>query len=198
MPSATTANLIGSPADVRDYQSEQTYKYDRGLVTMPVAGAVPGRKIIRLHGGYGTRIVEWTASRAGKPPVIPALADTGRDVVLGGDVTTVLPVPTGNGPGFLWRVSGRYEFAQYEPRVAGTHTIVAGSYPYGIVPNDAVANAICGPGRAAISGLDPDVDDLPDAFAKAQAESVNTADEKYVWPFTYLPPVFTNDQILGG
>lgn len=189
---------IGKPSDVRDYRSRQDYQYESGVVMMPTAGATAGHKLIRLHGGYGKRIVEWTASRTGKPPVIPALADAGRDKVLAGDVQVDLPVPTGDGPGFVWTVSGRYEFAQYSPRLAGTTTLMGGGYPYLLAPNDAVATANAGPGLAAIAGLDPAVDDVPHAFATAVAPSeAKVADESYVWPFTYLPPVFTNTRILG-
>lgn len=61
----------------------QRYKIDRGWVSMPLASANESgsrtSSLIKLHAPSSTRILTMTASRNGKPPMIPALKEEQED-----------------------------------------------------------------------------------------------------------------------
>lgn len=183
----------------RDYDMEQSYEYDTGVIAVPLAGAVPGMRKVRLHGGYGLRVAQWKAQRAGKPPIIPSMADTTGDTFLAGSVNMSLPRGNPEASGYNWDVSGTYTYIQLTPRRVGQVTFSAGGYPYPIGGVDQLAQDIGKPGFDAAAAAEAAGTDPVDAFGKAvQPTEQDRANDTYLWPFTVLPPGFTNDHLIGG
>jgi len=69
----TTFENIPNVADYGDYRMSHDYMTDQGLISVPIAGATEAFVTIRVHGGIGFRNVDWVASRAGRPPIIPGI-----------------------------------------------------------------------------------------------------------------------------
>lgn len=180
-------------------RSDQSYEYDSGIVALPLAGATPAHRLIRLHGGFGRRTVSWSASRAGKPPIVPSMANTQGDVFLGGSMETALPVPNPQVGGYNWSVSGVYTFVQTTPRKAGTDTFSAGAYPYPMSPTDQLAQQCTTPEAIAATIAATPASAKTNAFGLAVSpDKEEHRNDTYLWPFTLLPPVFTNDYLIGG
>lgn len=180
-----------------EYVGDSSYEYDPGILALPTAGATPGFALIRLHGGIGRRTVSWNAKRAGKPPIIPSMTDTPGDTFLGGTASLGLPNPNPQVGGYNWDVSGAYTYVQTVPRIVGQRTLSAGSFPFPIAPNDAIASALVEPALGPVAAA-AEVDKA-DVFAKAVSPTAaDRAADTYLWPFTLLPPAFTNDYLIGG
>lgn len=119
----------------------QTHAYETvtGLIVIPRCIGNP--KIVRLHSGYGTRRVQWSATRVQRPPVIPAAEDLTNDTYLGGTVWAELPIPDPIRGGYNYHVKGEYVYLQtvvrdaYDPnqqthRTPGVDSLPTGVYPY--------------------------------------------------------------------
>lgn len=168
---------------------------------MPIAGRVPGVRRIRLHGGFAFRRVTWSASRTGKPPVIPTPTDVGYDLILSHTVTPSLPDENPNIAGYNWRVKGEYLYIQGWPRRPGIDSLPTGSYPYLVQPNDTIATSLASPiypgavaSASSVNPLFPNPNN--DTMCILGVQAVHGDD--FVWPFTALPPVFTSPSVLGA
>lgn len=186
----------GAPSYTK-YEQEHEYHYDNGLIALPVAGTTAKHRIIKLHGGIGTRIVKWHAQRRGKPPVIPNMDDLDYDTFLGGTVTPTLPTPDPQGIGFFWVVSGEYSYVQTRPRIAGNNTFPTGQYPFPVAPNDTIAGQLISQNISDFNDADPATENPYDKLAQKLGEAVNHDNERYLWPFTVLAPQFTSPSVLG-
>lgn len=196
MPIPQELRVDGEPGSYRDYTQVHEYRNNRGLVVLPVCGCTAAHKVIRLHGGFGTRTVKWTASRGGKPPMIPAATDTYGDTLLSETVAPALPVPNSTADGYDWVVSGVYEYVQNSPRVAGVNAFPAGQHPYLVYPQAATAADMIPPiytspnyppsGRA---------DRQTEILAQElDPESPLTGS----WPMPVFPAAYTSTHIIGG
>lgn len=170
------------------------FHYDTGVIAVPTAGAEPGHKLIRLHGGIGRRVVNWDVRRRGNPPIVPTMSDTTGDTFLGGSIMPSLPVPTrdAQGRGYDWKVKGRYEYVQDDPRVVGTDAIPVGQHPF-FYPAAATAAAqlVGSSGFAAYQ-----TDGFAGFVGVAEANLELQDDGTYLWPVLALPATFTSTHIV--
>lgn len=194
MPQGT---IDPSSASYAEYEQDQQYDYDPGLIVLPVAGPTAAFKKVRLHGGLGRRVVAWKANKAGKPPIVPSMTNAGSDTFLGGHINLAAS-QNPQAAGYNWSAAGVYTYVQSAPRIVGVDTFNAGAKPYSIAPNDTLAAGLSGPGLAAAAGQSTDRARTHE-FAKAVSPTAeDRADDTYIWPFTLLPPVFSNDFLIGG
>lgn len=169
----------------RGYTQDHEYETDTGLLPLPVAGRTPKVRLIRLHGGMGTRIVKWTASRVGAPPIIPTPTSTAYDRIIEHSVTPSLPVPNPQGAGYDWTVKGEYRYIQVTPRTPGINTLSTGGYPFPLAPMDVLGNVtlntVVSPGVAIPAGNPADT-----IMAMIANTVVNHESGAFIWPFTAL------------
>jgi hypothetical protein len=174
------------------------YTQDHSYETDP--GVTSAHRVIRLHGGLAMRRVKWTATRTGKPPIIPTPVSTNSDRIIAHSVTTSLPTPNTQTLGYDWAVNGEYLYVQATPRIAGTHTLPTGGYPFPMGAVDSVASAIISSKignytTPTVGAINP-IDSLMTAIGE-DAAHVDHDEDKYLWPFTSLPKSFTSDRILS-
>lgn len=181
--------------------SDQThdFSYDRGLIQLPVASRVAGSRLIRLHGGCGKRVVRFRFVREGKPPIIPAMADTSGDTLLAASVAPATPMPSVTGRGLDWVVSGEYVYAQDTPRIVGNHALPVGQHPF--LDRSLVSETQAAVPSSAINLYVNTVSEDPaTAFqllveTTAAATTIN-ADGDYSWPLFALPTAFSSNHII--
>lgn len=193
MPAPTRVTSVGA-GEYTGVAQDSTYENVTGLVVVPRAasGAVP--KLIRVHGDYGLRRVQWLSARNGRPPIIPAQEDLGSDKYVGGTVTASLPTPDPMTGAFNWKVTGEYTFLQsVRARKAGTDPLPTGAYPYPLQPQDAIAQTLL-VGVTAGTGYSNPLEDL---MAGLGASLVNH-NQLYPWPFTVIPVEAASGGLIGG
>lgn len=178
--------------DYKNHQVENKFVGDDGLVVLPVASRTPAFRLIRLHGGYGTRHVRWKTTREGKPPIIPAATDTAEDKLLSATVVTELPRVNNSG-GYDWTVGGEYRYVQLVSRRPGYSALPVGNYPFVVEPQATRAAELIRPVASAYAG------DLPfqALIAKAQGLPV-VSGGSITWPLLALPAVLSSTHIIGG
>lgn len=178
----------------QDYDScnqSNEYRTVGGVVQLPVAGRTSAHKLIRLHGGYGTRVVKWRANRYGRPPVIPRAQDTTGDTLLGSTVTPQLPRPNEYAGGFDWSVSGEYVYAQNTVRTPGTDTLPVGNYPFVLPTQERMATALAGQTQES-----PSPSNFNAYFSSLGEALYDPTTGSYVWPFLALPPAFSSGDLI--
>ena len=189
--SAPGTRTIEGAESYRSVRQDHEYTTDIGLLPLPLASPTPRVRLFRLHGGLSMRRVKWSASRAGKPPIIPAAADAGSDVLISTEATPALPVPNSQAGGYDWGVSGEYLYVQTKPRTPGTNALPTGGYPYPVPGIDGLLNAIVTPaiGAALVNqGLD--------AAISLLSAPVNHTTDSFLWPLTTLAPVFSAPDLI--
>lgn len=184
-------------ASYTNYAQDHHYENETGLVVLPVASTVAKRRIIRLHGGTGTRRVQWTASRKGKPPIIPVPETTAYDTLIASRVTPALPSPDPNTGGYNWTISGEYVYSQVKPRQVGTDTLPTGAFPFVVGVSDTLAATLAAPFLAVFQAAQAGSLNPFDAVVKAISANLSHESDTFFWPFTYLPPAFTNDNLIA-
>jgi hypothetical protein len=183
------------------YTQDHTYNYDPGVVAAPLASALPQVRLIRLHGGFQTRKVDWTASRNGKPPVIPAAVDTVYDKLVGAVAVVGLPVPNRDAAGYNWNLSGSYLYVGAAPRIPGVHALPTGSHPYPVEPQNSLAQERAANMSSEIEAAAEAIanaaeDDTPKSITDAVSALLATDNQLGVdqpWPFTFFDPIFSTD-----
>lgn len=188
--------------DYDQYNQQHQYNTVPGVVQVPVAGHSSQHRLIRLHGGYGTRTVKWTAARYGRPPVIPKADDADGDILLGTTIAPCLPSPNDSAAGFNWLITGEYTYAQESPRVPGTDTFPVGSFPFATPTQSRAAQLISGAAGAILQGVldaaeqsgneDPDFDTY---YEKMADQVYDPETGLWSWPFLALPPTFSGATI---
>lgn len=179
---------IAGAGDYDESTIRNQYVTVPGVIQCPIAQQTAGHRLIRLHGGYGTRVVKWTAERSGRPPVIPAAVNTSvdGDTLLGYSVMPTAYRPNNTAGGYDWHVSGEYTYAQETPRIPGQDALPAGAFPFGLTLQDGLASAIVAPMN--ITGGQPD-------YVTIGADTFRS-DGNYYWPFTTLAPVFSSESLI--
>jgi hypothetical protein len=195
-------NVIGNPNaydqaagnQYQDFHINTAYDYDPGILVLPVAKAdgTPGVEVVRLHGGFGTRRVNFGGRKTGSPLVLPAAADTDKDLLISATVVTPLPSPNPQNGQYTWTAEGEYIFVTADdvngPRIPGVHHLPTGQYPYPLPTQDAVAESI---GDGTPGSIEKLADDLRDDNSGNDIPS-----NEYVWPFTLYPAAFFNPLLL--
>lgn len=192
--------------------NQQLHTFDdvSGLRVVARAAAGSPPKLVRVHGDYGMRRVQWKSARAGRPPVVPRPEDISistpdgsfsvtTDTYLGGSVDLPMPQINEKQMGYDWEVNGSYTYLQTKNRKLGTDPLPTGGFPFQVFPNDAMAarllvdNGI----QVTVSPGDPTVN--PDALAiTAIAAVLVDHGATYLWPFTTLPAQTVTSGLLGG
>lgn len=179
-------------AGYQDYakvEQHHEYRFVPGVVQVPLAQRTAGHRLIRLHGGYGERIVTWESQRMGRPPTIPTAEDLSTDTLLGHTITPSLPRPNETAAGFDWRVSGTYTYAQNTARVPGTDAFPVGLFPFILPVQDSAADALSSEaGQTSPSDFTAYYNALGDAI-------VDKTSGNYIWPFLALPTQFSETLI---
>lgn len=102
-----TENLAGahteSPSGI-----QRQHVHHSGLVVGPTAGG-PAR-VIRLHDPYEGESVEFTMTKFGAPPIVPAFTAPDSNHVFLSGARAVSSPPPGGVNGHHWSLSGRYEY----------------------------------------------------------------------------------------
>lgn len=167
------------------------------IVARCKAGAAP--RLVRVHGDYGVRTIQWNTSRTGRPPVLPKPGDitdgtTVTDTYIGGSVEVPTPQHNEKEAGYDWTVSGAYTYLQTTNRKLGTHVIPTGGHPHRVLPNDDVARAmIQGAGVSLSPGAETPVADMIEAVAAKYMDHAKL----FTWPFTALPTLTVTNGLLG-
>ena len=196
MPS-TNQPEVAQYNDYSDYHQDNHYTYDTGLLALPVAGAESAVKIIRLHGGYGTRKLDFNMSRQGRPPIVPTMVDTPNDTFLGGSLGCALPSASQNSQGYTWTVGGEYTFIQTTPRIVGLNTFPVGTYPGSMTTQD--LGALGQGGDDAVPPYESMTLENYDNFWNGIAAStVDIPSGTWTWPFLAFPPIFSTDLALSN
>jgi hypothetical protein len=125
------------------------------------------------------------------------MADTTWDTFIGGTVSVALPQFDSQSGGYNWKATGEYVFVQQEPRIAGENTLPTGGFPFAVAPNDSIAATIAGGFTGGFTNDDPTVNGF-DNLAISISSTVSHDDDRYLWPFTFLPPIFATDQLIGA
>lgn len=190
------------PAAYQEYEQTHEYSFDPGLVYLPVASATPQKPVrIRLHGGYGLRVTDWSASRKGGPPTIPQYrldndADSESlkptDRILGASTTVHLPVMDTNKGAMDFRASGTIVMCQVldtGPRVNGVDPLPSGRYPFAIPAVDTIMSPYLDGYTETESG---------GTASKQVAEYLNRntdlTERSKPWPVTVYSQVFTHPE----
>lgn len=106
-----------------DYRGKQIYRYDSGILQLPVASeTVDGTiecELVQVYAPIGQRIVQFTAENEGLPPKMPdPFQDINEnEVVITAVVTWDFPVPLPSGLGYAYRAQGEYTYASKKPWV---------------------------------------------------------------------------------
>lgn len=183
--------------DYTNYEQDSSYTYDTGLLALPVAGSESAVKVIRLHGGYGTRTLKYDMARKGRPPIVPTMIDTPNDTFLGGTITTELPTGGQTSLGYKWHVAGDYTFVQTTPRIVGLNTFPVGIYPGPMIPQDIGAQGQGG--SMAVPPFESQTLENYDNFWNGIAAStVDISTAGWTWPFLAFPPIFSTDLALSN
>lgn len=169
--------------DYGQYQMWHSYSTDLGIITVPIAGVTEAHVTIRIHGGLGVRNVNWTASRAEKPPIIPSL--TG-DLIDGGDEIQGFSVrfsqqPNEKSSGFNWNCEGSYQYIQPISRIPGNDTFPTNAYPYVINPQLTLSATLLS---------------LAGGSMKTCGIGLDYVNNGFVWPHTFFPHTSTNDSLI--
>lgn len=179
------------------YDQAHTFAHEPGTVVSPSANRTAGARLLRVHGPYGTRIVNFTATRVGMPPILPAAADTDGDTYVSGSIVSGLPTLNQQDGTFSFRASGRYVYLQDEVRVPGTDPIPSGVYPFSTGTQDYAAYARL----KDLSGFDAAVSDPNPSKAMTVLAGANIYDDEnpqFGWYLTSLPSqAFTTTLISG-
>lgn len=192
MPDTTRIELTGF-SDYLDHQMDNDFQQDTGLVVIPVASRESGHRVIRLHGGYGTRTVNWATTRMGKPPIAPAAEDGDEDTLLGSVLHSRLPKPNRAG-GYDWTMSGSYTYVQDYVRVPGAASFPVGDYPFVVLPTMAQAAVIGQSSKQAYEGDRP----FQSFISAIWAEQVPTGNfTEVAWPILAYPqPLFSHNHMI--
>jgi len=110
------------------YAIDTTYGYDSGIRVLPTSGTMVGAAKVRVHQGFQTKTVTWTAERVGKEPDIPD-TDTGDpdDVLIEANMTPCNPMQQLDKK--IWRISGVYIYARLKPKIIGQSKFPVGTTP---------------------------------------------------------------------
>lgn len=179
------------------YSQDHKFEYDSGLMVLPTAGRTPGHKVIRLHGGVGMRRVKWESERDGRPPILPAAVDTIYDKLLSTDVTAAMPVPNPQSGAYTFSVHGEYLFVQKAPRMVGRDALPTAMFPFPVEPMDTVATALAKPVLQNAVDITANSTDPIGDLSNAVGVAVMTANGDSLWPFTFIPAIFSGTTISG-
>lgn len=125
---------IQSPYGVYEVRTE--YIWESGIVQSAVAqeSDATDSRILKLSGAYGKKVVTWTATRVGIPPVLPApVGASGNEVLLSAVIRPRAPDLEASGTTLEYEVSGEYVFALLRPPWYADG-IPMGSPPYTTIP----------------------------------------------------------------
>lgn len=101
-----------------------SYSRDTGVIVVPLSDPEAESVVfVHLCNNYGTRTVEFEASKRGTPPIVPAPMDSyvAGDVLLGANITVFKPIPDDGSGGANWRVTGTYTYGQASTRTENSH-----------------------------------------------------------------------------
>lgn len=197
VPNGPALETRSSRTEYNGYNQNHEYEHDTGLIVLPTASRTSGHKVIRLHGGVAMRRVKWHSERDGRPPIIPAAVSTIYDTILHTSVTAALPVPNEQAGSYTFSVKGEYLFVQKAPRVAGTHAFPTAMFPFPIEPMDTIATALAKPVLSnAVSLTAASTDPIGD-LSNAVGTAVMGDNPENLWPFTFIPAVFSGTTISG-
>ena len=177
-----------------DYRQEHRYETDPGVVISASANRTGAARLLRVHGGVGKRIVDFRATRAGAPPLIPSATDTTHDTLVGHALTVPLPVFNQVLGRYNFTAEGRYTYLQNAPRVPGTDVFPTGRYPYPLAGADEVAASLFAtiPGVAvAWAGANVIVDTVNAVIGATDIT------KPYTWYLTALPAETFTTLITG-
>lgn len=151
-----------------DYRGKQIYRYDSGLLQLPVASeTVDGSEeceLVRVHAPIGQRVVQFTCENEGLPPKIPdALQDVGpNEKLITAVVTFDFPVPLTSGLGYAYRAHGEYTYASKKPWIPQGPTNASAASP-SVIPNGGIG----GDGTAFPMGIMPMIKSAVNATGNA-------------------------------
>lgn len=185
-----------SIARYEDYTQDHKYDFDSGVIVLARAGRTAGHRRIRIHGGVGSRIVRWKASRTGRPPVAPAHMDTINDRLLSSSVVAALPVAQPQSGTLLFTLEGEYRYVQTTPRLLGQNALPTGSHPYPIEPIDGAAEQKIASALSQATTITT-VAQFDAAMTLVTNAVVNSGATEYNWPITVIPTYFTGQTIAG-
>jgi hypothetical protein len=168
---------LRTASDYSGYRQSTKFSYDPGIFILPIASVIPKTKVVRVHGGYGTRVVTFAASKKGAPPIIPAATDTDRDYLVGANVNVPLPSPSAGSATYDWAVSGQYTFVTRGAALVDSQYVGGARVP----GKDFLPEAIISSGSH------------EDAAAQLKQQIPHN---NYLWPFTVMPPQFANPLLL--
>ena len=133
-PPPITAEQAG-PNWFPDYRIDSRYDEYPGVAVLPVAGppGVTGPKVVALHAGYRTKVVQWTGERVGQRPILPHW-NTNNPYQFLSHKTLVTAAPLLNQDGTpTYRTSGLYTYVSTAvPTDADSYA--AGTLPYTTIP----------------------------------------------------------------
>lgn len=176
-----------------DYRQVHSYEADKGLAIAPSSNRTGTPRLLRLHGGYGKRVVDFNASRVETPPLLPLAADTEGDTLVSHTLEIPLPVFDQLLGRYNFKARGQYVYLQNATRVPGTDPFPTGRYPYPLEPADtlSMASTIAAIGNAALAVIFGGA--TPIASLTAALGATIDVTRKYVWYLTSLPSqTFTN------
>lgn len=143
-----------------NFKQNSSYSRDEGLLVLPSTQPGSPPKIIRVHEPVGFVTKQFSASKIGTPPVVPAPINTEQgDVILSSDFEVFLPQSLPNQDGWMFRSDGSYSYVQGNIRGSAggiTRNIYqSGDYPFDFQLIDLGQRGIIGGVLGAVNGNDP-------------------------------------------
>lgn len=184
------------------------YTVDPGVFILPLAVAEPTTEeelktfvpfvTVTAHAPILYRTTPFDTVKEGGPPKVPAPADTGTSVFVGGSVFIHGPQINSNCWTSTWEVEGEYAFAVAAPvSVELQNGLLLGSLPFPTITQQGLTQAFN-------QGATPSAGSLVTAGADAkacysEAQSVNFGSDFYaVRGTTIFPGVFFDSSMLNG
>lgn len=100
-----------------------------GRMFLPVAATAIGgpaataSRVATVCSVWGYVVTSWTATRKGAPPAVPAPKESTTRILIGTDVSPMALMPTGDGVGKEYSITGCYYYIDLAPLIPGEDDI---------------------------------------------------------------------------
>lgn len=186
---ATPLNDSVQASNYKQYENDNTYHYEPGVLVVPRIGNTP--RAIQVHQPYSVRKQSFLAIKDRTPPVVPA-PQTGA-ILLGQDVQVALPkLASANPPMYTFGISGNYSYLDTSP----INPSLSGGYPGGSYPMAFPAMIQMAQQMNALGGvLGGSIFAGTNQLFQLSPETIQSG--AYAWPFASISASFF-DPFLSG
>lgn len=189
----------------KDYEVVNSYSIEPGVLVLPVAEAEPTDPtelaawspvvVVQAFAPVRHRNVQWKADKKRRPPLLPAPADTGSSVFVGGGLTFSAPAFNLSSSDWNWTVEGAYSFVD-SARHDYTDGFVIGGTPFPLQTQMDAAGAVP-PAELPVGAASEAGTDARIGVTQGAAIDLSNPLWEYQCP-SYFPGVLFSASILNG